>query len=278
MFRSVGYKGVALPGLPYDARKGTIPNDTGRIVVTPFEVQQKQLLRDGFAKTQRELDQKLSSDWRRVESAAEPKPKHTVAVVKTEYVPARIRESLRAKYAKDEYRFFSNDNNALKSVIVLAPAEAQEDIEVVIHQLDEPAPFGEKINRLESQDIIVQQTERGLACYSRSLSKWVSLADAADQRLIDRMSIGNEIAVTQTDAKVFAFLSRTGRWATLDIPEKFRGEAFPIVNLTSAHISFGDVTYAISSHSENWTSPDFAERTKPVLADKRVLVRPDSPA
>lgn len=31
VFRSVGYKGVALPGLPYDARKGTIPNVFGRV-------------------------------------------------------------------------------------------------------------------------------------------------------------------------------------------------------------------------------------------------------
>ena len=32
IFRSVGYKGVALPSLPYDPKKGTIPNETGRII------------------------------------------------------------------------------------------------------------------------------------------------------------------------------------------------------------------------------------------------------
>jgi len=32
VFRSVGYKGVALPGLPYDSRKGTIPNEFGRVI------------------------------------------------------------------------------------------------------------------------------------------------------------------------------------------------------------------------------------------------------
>jgi ferredoxin--NADP+ reductase len=32
ILRSVGYKGVPLPGVPYDARKGTIPNDLGRVV------------------------------------------------------------------------------------------------------------------------------------------------------------------------------------------------------------------------------------------------------
>jgi ferredoxin--NADP+ reductase len=31
VFRSVGYHGVALPGLPYDERTGTIPNDAGRV-------------------------------------------------------------------------------------------------------------------------------------------------------------------------------------------------------------------------------------------------------
>jgi ferredoxin--NADP+ reductase len=30
VLRSVGYKGVALPGVPFDARSGTIPNDRGR--------------------------------------------------------------------------------------------------------------------------------------------------------------------------------------------------------------------------------------------------------
>jgi len=31
-FRSVGYRGVAMPGLPFEERRGTIPNEEGRIV------------------------------------------------------------------------------------------------------------------------------------------------------------------------------------------------------------------------------------------------------
>ena len=31
VLRSVGYQGVALPGVPFDERKGTIPNDRGRV-------------------------------------------------------------------------------------------------------------------------------------------------------------------------------------------------------------------------------------------------------
>jgi ferredoxin/flavodoxin---NADP+ reductase len=31
VLRSVGYKGVALPGVPFDKRSGTIPNDRGRV-------------------------------------------------------------------------------------------------------------------------------------------------------------------------------------------------------------------------------------------------------
>jgi ferredoxin--NADP+ reductase len=31
VFRSVGYRGVALPGVPYDERTGTIPNSAGRV-------------------------------------------------------------------------------------------------------------------------------------------------------------------------------------------------------------------------------------------------------
>jgi ferredoxin--NADP+ reductase len=31
VFRSVGYRGVALPGIPYDERSGTIPNTDGRV-------------------------------------------------------------------------------------------------------------------------------------------------------------------------------------------------------------------------------------------------------
>jgi ferredoxin--NADP+ reductase len=32
VFRSVGYRGVALPGVPYDERSGTIPNEGGRVL------------------------------------------------------------------------------------------------------------------------------------------------------------------------------------------------------------------------------------------------------
>jgi ferredoxin--NADP+ reductase len=32
VFRSVGYRGVALPGVPYDERAGTIPNEGGRVL------------------------------------------------------------------------------------------------------------------------------------------------------------------------------------------------------------------------------------------------------
>jgi len=35
VFRSVGYKGVALPGLPFDERSGTIPNANGRVLTAP---------------------------------------------------------------------------------------------------------------------------------------------------------------------------------------------------------------------------------------------------
>ncbi len=35
VFRSVGYLGVALPGVPFDDRRATIPNDCGRVTDTP---------------------------------------------------------------------------------------------------------------------------------------------------------------------------------------------------------------------------------------------------
>ena len=35
VFRSVGYKGVALPGVPFDARRGVIPNAQGRVLDAP---------------------------------------------------------------------------------------------------------------------------------------------------------------------------------------------------------------------------------------------------
>jgi ferredoxin--NADP+ reductase len=31
VFRSVGYRGVALPGVPFDEATGTIPNERGRV-------------------------------------------------------------------------------------------------------------------------------------------------------------------------------------------------------------------------------------------------------
>ncbi len=35
VFRSVGYKGTGVPGLPLDAKRGVIPNDAGRILDAP---------------------------------------------------------------------------------------------------------------------------------------------------------------------------------------------------------------------------------------------------
>jgi len=35
VFRSVGYRGTALPGLPFDERKGTLPNEKGRVTGAP---------------------------------------------------------------------------------------------------------------------------------------------------------------------------------------------------------------------------------------------------
>jgi ferredoxin--NADP+ reductase len=32
VFRSIGYRGVALPGVPFDERRATIPNDAGRVI------------------------------------------------------------------------------------------------------------------------------------------------------------------------------------------------------------------------------------------------------
>ena len=37
VFRSIGYRGVPLPGLPYDEQRGVIPNDEGRIAGHPGE-------------------------------------------------------------------------------------------------------------------------------------------------------------------------------------------------------------------------------------------------
>ncbi len=104
----------------------------------PVEDQRKQLLRSGFAKTERELDQMLSASWTRVAAPAQPKPVPTVTVVKTEFQPALVRDALRAKYREQPYRFFSNDT--FQSVIAIAPAEAQDDIEVLIHKLDVKEP------------------------------------------------------------------------------------------------------------------------------------------
>ena len=32
MFRSVGYHGTGVPGVPFDAKRGIIPNEQGRVV------------------------------------------------------------------------------------------------------------------------------------------------------------------------------------------------------------------------------------------------------
>jgi len=36
VFRSVGYRGIELPGLPFDERSGTIPNEGGRIAPSVY--------------------------------------------------------------------------------------------------------------------------------------------------------------------------------------------------------------------------------------------------
>ena len=35
VFRSVGYRGVALPGVPFDEARGTIPHEGGRVLDAP---------------------------------------------------------------------------------------------------------------------------------------------------------------------------------------------------------------------------------------------------
>jgi len=45
VFRSIGYLGVAVPGLPFDARKGVLPNDQGRV----FDPETKQPLGGDYA-------------------------------------------------------------------------------------------------------------------------------------------------------------------------------------------------------------------------------------
>src|SRR4029079_5861133 len=35
IFRSVGYKGVPIPGVPFDQRAGVLPNVEGRVLVAP---------------------------------------------------------------------------------------------------------------------------------------------------------------------------------------------------------------------------------------------------
>ena len=120
-------------------------NDTNRLTIVPFEDQRKQLLRSGFAKTERELDTKLSSEWNRVEAPNQPMPAMTVAVVKTQLEPHRVRDSVRSRVP---YRVFSNDT--FRSVIVIAPADAQDEIEALIHQLDvdEPEKSGTTLNAM----------------------------------------------------------------------------------------------------------------------------------
>ena len=114
------------------------PKETRRLIVSPSEGQKKELLRSGFAKTERELDEKLSASWTRVEAPSQPKPVPTVTVVKTEIEPSRVCELLRAKYREQPYRFFSNDT--FRSVSVVAPAEVQDEIEALIHELDVNVP------------------------------------------------------------------------------------------------------------------------------------------
>jgi ferredoxin--NADP+ reductase len=50
VFRAVGYRGVSLPGLPFDAEKGVIPNQEGRITDTDSEQPLRGLYVSGWTK------------------------------------------------------------------------------------------------------------------------------------------------------------------------------------------------------------------------------------
>ena len=50
VFRSVGYKGVALPGVPFDARRGVIPNAQGRVLDAPGGAAVRGLYASGWIK------------------------------------------------------------------------------------------------------------------------------------------------------------------------------------------------------------------------------------
>jgi ferredoxin--NADP+ reductase len=42
VFRSVGYRGVALPGLPFDEKRGIVPNEKGRVMDSRGEAMPRQ--------------------------------------------------------------------------------------------------------------------------------------------------------------------------------------------------------------------------------------------
>jgi ferredoxin/flavodoxin---NADP+ reductase len=50
VFRSVGYKGVALPGVPFDARRGVIPNAQGRVLAADGGAPVRGLYTSGWIK------------------------------------------------------------------------------------------------------------------------------------------------------------------------------------------------------------------------------------
>ena len=50
VFRSVGYQGVALPGVPFDAARALIPNDRGRVLAAPGGARLRGLYATGWIK------------------------------------------------------------------------------------------------------------------------------------------------------------------------------------------------------------------------------------
>lgn len=108
-----------------------------RFLLQPTDIQRKQLIQKGVAKTQRHLDEKLESEWPQVErQLVTESDSTTVSIVKLEFIAATqgLVDCLREK--DETYSAFFPHNGMFNAVIVVAALSEQDNLEAQIHQLD----------------------------------------------------------------------------------------------------------------------------------------------
>lgn len=113
--------------------------------------------------------------------------------------------------------------------------------------------------RIETQGIVVVETKEGIAFFSKPLGKWNNLKlarPAVDELPLDQTVVSAELATVRSGNALYAYSSRTGRYAKLAIPGDFRGIISPELGSDLVTVRLGDETHVFSANTSEWSSPN----------------------